>query len=1630
MGWRTGKQHGRSREPRWSGEESPHESPRHRWQDANAADTYRYRRRGKRNRWVFSAALGVGLLVALIVVWLMRYRQTPLICITVTEYEAPLPLNPWAYEDEQFLTKISQLDHERVEWKKGQPQFDLFPRGFNSGDTRTPLIVYINAHGVVTQDPETKRYAPCILLPGGSIDDPKGFRTVGSILDELQKKVNGRNTLVILDCNRIRTNWSLGIIYNTFVERLRQVVEEKHKNRDFQNLAVLTAAGPGQVNWPSADLQGSAFGHFLQLGLAGEADEKGDGDDWVSLRELADYLRHEVSRWSSFNRGEPQDPLLIAAEKVDFRLKPIGKSPSKEPVDEPGREQFEIIGTLWKQVDDLRRLELVRLDPLAWRNFEHQVLRLEEMMLAGQAYEENVATERDRLKGVATSIGAAVKEGTKARQSHSIVAYAPWVAGIAQGSPLPTLPCCEYFGIIAPDKSKLIEGYWAALAKPSASAAAGKDLDTPAVPRLADELAETQFRAAMRARDVNSLWQSVTDFKLAEAQELRKTAEELAVPRAASGMPGDERAHYYVRFAAMKADAARRLAEDLLFVGPIAKQQCKIKVAEATNDRRTASDDMDKASTAFRVRDEALAELPYLAEWACNPLLIHSRASDAELKALEQIRDEIVRLVPSLDQKVNVPSIPLTGNPLPAGNESLRELVDAFDEVQYRLTELKRQLFGRIHIQVVEDQPTKGKTEAAGKAATNIALHGVNDWRAAEAALQTPLILADQRQTLLWQRALVAFKQNQEEANQPPGKSLLISAEIVHGWKNHPLLKILESGAATSTGNDHLAWCETSADQVRQLLKNPVVADSGSEASAGPGSNDDALIRTREVLSRAETSLRRTAPFIFYDSKTCTEADNPVARLRRFDLEQLLIWHGRRAIADFWWDEAETPFFARAAKSCFAAATNLNKPVIRAVREQIRAAETDLQNKMNIVPLTLSASSKAGRETNAPTAVSVTVTPDRAMNFTTGDAALFLGADTESSAARAGRFSGTTEPFAKLSAEAPPEQKFTANVESAEMKSLTVTAFFRGRELSRLVPLSRFDSVTVDYSPVRRPWPTITLIGDRTQRTAFVFVFDCSGSMGEILAGDTRMALAKDSIKSVLDELYKRNQGSEEIWVGAWFFGHRAQYKDGYRKDAVCQPDDKIRKWADFSHEFKEPRLMPDNDVERVLDIGRFPLADKVKLIQKVDEVKPWGETPLYLALAQAASDLGQRIRDSNVKKTIIAITDGMNTGKNITWSDVVTAARRVDVQINILGFDLPDAPDEFKDIATQTGGKYETARNADELLTALQEQLSSAAYEVTGPKTGAGSRFEQHAALRDSVEIRGVSLPNEFTVRFPLTNTEQKVWLEGSEGAVLQLADRSPTYMYCKPYEEAKPYPLSGGEPLSLRVHPTMKSSEGTRKFQISLQIPLRDDEYRFTRQPAESWLEVTPVTSDPDQLPYVFYDVNCMPGKPVPVMEWTASNWPAEATQARLRYWCKPDGKTTKAASIRLGNWKGEKTVPNGKLSLEVKEEGNSICVCIEEHHQGGTPFASIRVGLGKELNELVSRVVHQFRHSKDASHVTHFFYFPADSREEVMNGTIEVAKAEDVKSGALHVQDPIIVPVNGSPTYHSLDETSASR
>jgi hypothetical protein len=613
----------------WRGKQVGSSKPAHAWQGQPGGRSQHGRDSGHRwkDQWRIYVLLGAGLLGLFLYLLLVRPKRTPMLMFTGIGYSAPTPPNEWVLEDRDALSKLSQtltLEEITGSWigEKSEARVALGERlaehqGLRRGlrTIREPLVLYLSMPGLVNDQGE-----PCLLPPGASPLDSENWLSIAQLFGDIDRIVPPeRHKLLILDCNQVLVNWGMGITYNTFMQRLRQYVAgDLCKVR---NLAVLTAADEGQVSWASPHLGGSAFGQFLSLGLAGAADRDGPNPDGeVSLHELVAYVRAQVGGWAWSNRASKQQPTLLTTESeldffVTYALSSGALAPYREALisakSSPPSVTVEEIGTLWSRLDDLKTFDVLRYNPIALGDYHNRLLRLERLAYGGKAYQTDARQAALELRHQLESAADQSKRESRALADHLSVT-SPDTRSVQLGKPLHSLPLCEYFGKIDPSTSSRLQLLWQQLSGMEPPAEQSESLIQTAL-----QFEQTQLLVAahqQRAREPRE-----GSILLRQVLELRARAEQLAVPRDSQAIPGDERAHYYVRPALNVADEIRRRAEDLLFLpaSTAAEEQQLFAQANKAYDRaRAIGDNMSKA---LAICDAAWAETPHLGEWLCQP---------------------------------------------------------------------------------------------------------------------------------------------------------------------------------------------------------------------------------------------------------------------------------------------------------------------------------------------------------------------------------------------------------------------------------------------------------------------------------------------------------------------------------------------------------------------------------------------------------------------------------------------------------------------------------------------------------------------------------------------------------------------------------------------------------------------------------------------------------------------------------------------------------------------------------------------------------------------------------------------------------------------------------------------------
>ena len=277
------------------------------------------------------------------------------------------------------------------------------------------------------------------------------------------------------------------------------------------------------------------------------------------------------------------------------------------------------------------------------------------------------------------------------------------------------------------------------------------------------------------------------------------------------------------------------------------------------------------------------------------------------------------------------------------------------------------------------------------------------------------------------------------------------------------------------------------------------------------------------------------------------------------------------------------------------------------------------------------------------------------------------------------------------------------------------------------------------------PMDEITEKEDKKVNVALLI--DSSGSMKADVDGESKMSLAKDSLKSLAKEL------PESVNVSLIAFGHKGTGSDADKENS-CKAVESI-----------------------------YPLQpyDEGAFSESLKKFDPKGWTPLASSIELANEQLTSH-SDEKTENFIYVVSDGIETCDG----DPVAAAKKVkadntNVKINIIGFDVDSEADgQLKKVAEAGGGEYSSVKSKQQL-----SEIENVWKEVINKNTWrwwAVNRFsdnvwttvDHYNALRDIVSTYQTMIRNEENRMIQTLNRLEKEELIDSEkrSAISSLLD------------------------------------------------------------------------------------------------------------------------------------------------------------------------------------------------------------------------------------------------------------------
>jgi Ca-activated chloride channel family protein len=190
-------------------------------------------------------------------------------------------------------------------------------------------------------------------------------------------------------------------------------------------------------------------------------------------------------------------------------------------------------------------------------------------------------------------------------------------------------------------------------------------------------------------------------------------------------------------------------------------------------------------------------------------------------------------------------------------------------------------------------------------------------------------------------------------------------------------------------------------------------------------------------------------------------------------------------------------------------------------------------------------------------------------------------------------------------------------------------------------------------------------------------ILDSSGSMANVMGSNTRMELAKESIKKFAESLPK------EANISLRVYGHKGTSSENDKK-LSCS-----------SNELVYP-MQPFNQSELAQALGKF---------------QPSGWTPLAQSIIEAQKDLSQYKGKQN-KNIIYVVSDGIET----CGGDPVAAAKSlkdsgIEPVVNIIGFDVAGKDQQqLQEVAKAAAGTYVNVKNHEQLQNEFNKTVEKSA--------------------------------------------------------------------------------------------------------------------------------------------------------------------------------------------------------------------------------------------------------------------------------------------------------------------------------
>jgi serine/threonine protein kinase len=344
----------------------------------------------------------------------------------------------------------------------------------------------------------------------------------------------------------------------------------------------------------------------------------------------------------------------------------------------------------------------------------------------------------------------------------------------------------------------------------------------------------------------------------------------------------------------------------------------------------------------------------------------------------------------------------------------------------------------------------------------------------------------------------------------------------------------------------------------------------------------------------------------------------------------------------------------------------------------------------------------------------------------------------------------------------------------------------------------------------------------------------------------------------------------------------------------------------------------------RLRDLTPWKKEQKTKLMDEIEKLHPWSDTPLVRSMWEAKADFTAHLTGF---KTMIVLTDGeddqFKKNNQLSIPQFLTNEfKDSGIQLNLVFYEVSDPGererirDSFKcieDKSWPTPGKLYLEKDEDKLAAFLIRALRpNLRYWVENPNDGTAppglaNSLEVSAQGANDQWISNGLAPGAYNIWAQQTDPQrQKILCERGDLLLMQLNHE----LKFEPLVFSKEdYPGKANiEKDGWRLAVLQNQALGDRSLQMLTTLERHYDANAIPLQqakPQEVWLEVSPSNNGPS--PYTFRWAKQF-GYPAPAWSIDVANWPVASdantlSRPQLRAWWSPDQEAPAAAVLQRG-------------------------------------------------------------------------------------------------------------------------------